>query len=71
MDYIIVQHQFRNSVKDLQTITQADIDVDHDLLIADICNGLKKITRCRKGKPRWYLEKSLYSCRQEVKDALE
>jgi endonuclease/exonuclease/phosphatase family metal-dependent hydrolase len=42
LDYILVKHQFRNNVKDVQTLPGADIDSDHNLLVAKICTILKK-----------------------------
>jgi hypothetical protein len=57
LDYILVRHQFRDSVKDVQTLPGADIDSDHNLLVAKICTRLKKITRFQKRRPKWDLEK--------------
>jgi hypothetical protein len=57
-------------VKDVQTLPGADIDSDHNLLVATICTSLKKIIRFHKRKPRWDLEK-LYAQRQDVNDSLE
>ena len=34
LDYILVKHRFRNSVKDVQTLPGTDIDSDHNLLVA-------------------------------------
>ena len=45
LDYILVKHRFRNSVKDVQTLPVADIDSEHNLLVAKICTSLKKIIR--------------------------
>jgi hypothetical protein len=45
LDYILVKHQFRNCVKDVQTLPGADIDPDHNILVAKICARLKKIIR--------------------------
>ena len=70
MDYILVKHRFRNSVKDVQTLRGADIDSDHNLLVAKICTRLKKIIRIQKRRPQWDLEK-LYVQRQRVQDTLE
>jgi len=42
LGYILVKHLFRNSVKDVQTLPGADIDSDHNLLVAKICTKLKK-----------------------------
>jgi hypothetical protein len=44
-------------VKDMQILTGADIDSDHNLLVVTICTRLKKIIRFHKLKPRWDLEK--------------
>jgi hypothetical protein len=44
-------------VKDVQTLPGADIDSDHNLLVAKICTRLKKIIRFQKRRPRWDLEK--------------
>ena len=65
MDYILVKHRFRSSVKDVQTLTGADIDSDHNLLVAKICTRLKKIISFQKRKPQWDLEK-LYAQLQSV-----
>ena len=61
-----MKHQFR-SVKDKQTLPGADIDSDHNLLVAEVHTRLKKIIRFQK---RWDLEK-LYNQRQRVQDTLE
>jgi hypothetical protein len=50
LDYVLVKQQFRNSVKDVQTMPGADIDSDHNLLVAKICTRLKKIMRFHKRK---------------------
>ena len=57
MDYILVKHRFRNSLKDVQTLSGADIDSEHNLLVAKICTKLKKIIRFKKRRPQWDLEK--------------
>jgi len=57
LDYILVKHRFRNSVKDVQTLLGADIDSDHNLLVARVCTRLKKIIRFQKRRPQWDLEK--------------
>ena len=48
----------------------ADIDSDHNLLVAKFRTGLKKIIRIQKSRPRWDLER-LYAQRQRVQDTLE
>ena len=70
MDYILVKHRFRNSVKDVQTLPGADIDSEHNLLVAKVRTRLKEIIRFQKSRPRWDLEK-LYAQRQIVQDTLE
>jgi hypothetical protein len=70
LDYILVKHRFRNSVKDVQTLLGADIDSDHNLLVAKVHITLKKIIRFQKSRPRWDLEK-LYAQRQRVQNTLE
>jgi hypothetical protein len=57
-------------VKDVQTLPGADIDSDHNLLVAKICTRLKKIISFQRRRPRWDLEK-LYAQRQRVQDTLE
>jgi hypothetical protein len=43
-----VKQPFKNSVKYVQTLPGADIDSDHNLLVAKICTILKKIVRFHK-----------------------
>ena len=50
LDYILVKHRFRNSVKDVQTLPVADTDSDHNLLVAKICTKLKKNYKIPKEK---------------------
>jgi len=57
-------------VKDVQTLLGADIDCDHNLLVAKMCTRLKKIRRFQKRRAKWGLEK-LYAQRQRVQDTLE
>ena len=66
MDYILVKHRFRNSVKDVQTLPGTHIDSDHNLLVAMICTRLKKVIRFQKRRSQWDLEK-LYA--QRLKSA--
>ena len=54
----------------MQTLPGADIDSDHNLLVAKICTRLKKSIRFQKRRPRWDLEK-LYAQRQRMGDNLE
>jgi hypothetical protein len=57
-------------VKNVQTLPGADIDSDHNLLVAKICTRFKKIISFQKRRPQWDLEK-LYTQRQRVQDTLE
>jgi len=57
-------------MKGVQTLPGADIDSDHNLLVAEVRTRLKKIIRFQKSRPRWDLEK-LYAQRQRVQDTLE
>ena len=70
MDCMHLKLRFRNSVKDVQTLTGADIDSDHNLLVAKICTRLNKVIRFQKRSPQWDLEK-LYVQRQRVQDTLQ
>ena len=54
----------------MQTLHGADIDSDHNILVAKICTRLKKIIRFQKRRPQWDLEK-LYAQRHRVQDTLE
>ena len=58
-----MKHRFRKSVKDVQTLSGAGIDSDHNLLVAKFRTRLKKIIRFQKNRPRWDFEK-LYAQRQ-------
>ena len=57
-------------MKYVQTLPGADIDSDHNLLVAKVRTRLKKIIRFQKSKTSWDLEK-LYAQRQRVQDILE
>jgi tRNA A22 N-methylase len=47
-----VKNRFRNVVKYVQTLPGADIDSDHNLLVAKICTRLKKIARFQNRRPQ-------------------
>ena len=66
LDYILVKYRFRSSMKDVQTLPGADIDSDHNLLVAKFRTRLKKIIRFQKSRPRWDLEK-LYAQGKECR----
>jgi hypothetical protein len=57
-------------MKDAQTLPEADIDFDHNLLVAKICTRPKNIVKIQKGNPRWDLE-TLHVQRQRMQNNLE
>jgi hypothetical protein len=57
-------------VKDVETLPGADIDWDHNFLVAKICTRWKKIIRIQKRRPQWDLEK-LYTQKQTMQNTLE
>jgi hypothetical protein len=57
-------------VKNVQTLPGADIDSDHNLLLATFCSRLKKIISFQKRRPQWDLEK-FYTQQPRVQNDLE
>ena len=57
-------------MKDVQTLPGADIDSNHNLLVAKVRTRLKKIISFQRSRLRWDLEK-LYAQGQKVQDTLE
>jgi hypothetical protein len=55
---------------DVQTLRGAEIDSDHNSLVAKFRTRLKQIIRFQKKRPRWDFEK-LYARRQRVQESLE
>jgi hypothetical protein len=51
LHYILVKQRFINTVKDVKKQPGADIDSDHNLLVAKICTRLKRVIRLQKRKP--------------------
>ncbi|PNF41414.1 hypothetical protein B7P43_G14388 [Cryptotermes secundus] len=51
LDYILVKHRFGSSAKNVKTLPGADIDSDHNLLVAKFRTRLKKIIRFQKRRP--------------------
>ena len=70
IDYILVRQRYRNSVKNAGTLNGADIDSDHNLLVADIETKLKRVKRKVVRKVKWNLEK-LKEDRAEVTAMME
>jgi len=48
--YILVKHRFRNTVKNVQTLPGADIDSDHNLLVAKVCTKIEENYKFPKEK---------------------
>ena len=57
IDYILIKQRFRNSVKNAGTLNGADINSDHNLVVADISTRMKIIRRKTNIKVKWNLEK--------------
>jgi hypothetical protein len=55
--YILAKQRFRNSIRDVKTLPGADIDTDHNLLLAEVQTRLKTIKRAGKRNPKWNFEK--------------
>src|SRR6218665_3269806 len=73
IDYILVKHRYRNSVKVACSYPSADADSDHNLVAMKISVKLKRI---RKGKinKKWDLEKlktSEEQFRNEIEEAIQ
>jgi hypothetical protein len=65
-----LQGMYRTQAKLQFTKPGADIDSDHNLLVAKIGTRLKRIIRFQKKKPRWDLEE-LQAQGQKVQESLE
>ena len=70
IDYILVKQRFRNSTRDVKTLPGADIDSDHNLLVAEVQTRLKVIKKAGKRKPKWNLER-IKSKENHVKEVME
>jgi hypothetical protein len=57
-------------VKVVQILPGADIDSDHNFVVAKVRTRFKKIIKFQKSRPRWDLDK-LYGERQRVQTILE
>jgi hypothetical protein len=68
--YVLVKKWLRNSMKDVQTVPGADIDSNHNSLIAKISSRLKKIIRFKEIKPGWDVKK-LHAQRQKLQGSLD
>src|SRR5271163_4704401 len=50
IDYILVRHRFRNSVKNSKSYSGADIDSDHNLVMGKGASGTQKSEKSRSQK---------------------
>jgi len=48
-DYILVKQRFRNSIRDVKTLPGADIDSDHNLLVAEVQTRKQAIKNLGRG----------------------
>ena len=72
LDYILIKHRYRNSVKDSRAYPGADVDSDHNLVMAKIDLKLKKILKSVR-KKRWCmneLEKQKENFQEKVEREL-
>jgi hypothetical protein len=51
MNYILEKHRCTNNMKHELALPGANIDSDHNILIAKTCSMLKKIRNFQKAKP--------------------
>ena len=45
LDYILIKHRYRNSVKNSRTYPGADANTDHNLIVAKVKLRLKRLSR--------------------------
>ena len=60
LDYILVKHRFRNSVKDVQTLSGADIDSVHKLLVAQSLHQVEENYKIPKEQTQMGFGKVIY-----------
>jgi hypothetical protein len=65
-----VKQRFRNGIRDAKTLPGADIDSDHNLLVAEVQTRLKAIENAEKRKPKLNL-KRIKSKENHVKEVME
>ena len=58
INYILVKQRIRISMRNMKTLPGANIDSDHNLLVAEVQTRLEAIKKAEKRKPKWNLEKS-------------
>ena len=69
LDYVLVKHRYRNSVKNSRAYPGADVYSDHNLVMAKIELKLKKIMKSKRVK-RWCLN-DLEKSKREFQVAVE
>jgi hypothetical protein len=52
-----VKKRFRDSIRNVKTLTCANTDSDHNLLVAEVQTRLKAIKKAGKKKPKGNLER--------------
>jgi hypothetical protein len=52
-----VKQCYRNSIRDVKTLPDADIDSDRNLLVSEVQTRLTSINKAGKRKPKWNLER--------------
>ena len=65
-----MKQRFRNSISDAKTLPGADINSDHNLLVAEVQTRLKAIKKAGKKKPKWNLEQ-IKSKENHLKEVME
>ena len=65
-----MKQRFRNSIRNVKTLPGADIDSDHNLLVAEMQTRLKAIKKAGKRKPKLNLER-IKSKENNVKEVME
>ena len=68
LDYVLVKHRFRNSIKNVVTLHVAVIYCDSNLLDAKFCTGMKKLIKLQKENQECG---EIIAQRQKVEDLIE
>ena len=70
IDYILAKQRIKNSIRDVKTFPGAEIDSDHNLLVAELQIKLKAIKKVGKRKPKMNLER-IKSKENHAKEVME
>ena len=62
--------RFGNCIRDMKTLPGADLDIDHNLLAAEVQTHLKQIRKAGKKKLKFNLKK-IKSKENDVKQVIE